>query len=311
MLALRGTAYRRDGAMQPAASDFGKAIELRPEAANVYLARASALFQLEDYLAALADVDAAILRDPNSAEAYTQRGRIDAAQGNADQAIADFTQAIALDPCSLMPTATAVRSRPSAAISTPRSPTSTSPSSVPRTWRQHTSRAPTRWRKGTTRRRRCATWTRRSSSTPTIRWPTSPGAMCGCGRAAPRRRSPISARRSCCGRRWPPPITVAGVLTCWERICARRGRTSAGAPARPEDGSRQEAAGECGSPRPAGRAGRAERPGTHRAKIPRRVELRRQPPEWLRCRPAAAGQKPAGARCGAQGTVAHDHLAPS
>ena len=41
---LRGTAYRRDGAMQPAASDFGKAIELRPEAANVYLARASASF---------------------------------------------------------------------------------------------------------------------------------------------------------------------------------------------------------------------------------------------------------------------------
>ena len=46
----------------------------------------------------MADVDAAILRDLNSAEAYTQRGRIDAAQGNADQAIADFTQAIALDP---------------------------------------------------------------------------------------------------------------------------------------------------------------------------------------------------------------------
>ena len=42
-LAAAGTAYRRAGDMQAAASDYGKAIKLRPEEANVYLARASAL----------------------------------------------------------------------------------------------------------------------------------------------------------------------------------------------------------------------------------------------------------------------------
>ena len=67
--------------MQAAAADYGKAIELRPEAANIYEARASALYQLGDLQAALADADAAIAREPNSADAYNQRGRINAAYG--------------------------------------------------------------------------------------------------------------------------------------------------------------------------------------------------------------------------------------
>ena len=106
--------------MQAAASDYGKAIELRPDAANVYLARASALFQLGDYPAALADVGRR-----HRARAELGR-RLQPARPDRRGAGRRSTRRSPTSPRrsrsipgSPTPTATAARSRPSAAISTP------------------------------------------------------------------------------------------------------------------------------------------------------------------------------------------------
>ncbi len=51
-----------------------------------------------DYESAIADYNEAIRLDPKSAKAYNNRGNAYAAKGNNDRAIADYTEAIRLDP---------------------------------------------------------------------------------------------------------------------------------------------------------------------------------------------------------------------
>ena len=90
------------------------------------------LLQVGDNAAALADVDAAIALDPTSADAYNQRGRIEAASGNLDQAVADFTQAITSSRISPAPTATGPACWSAGAIWTRHRPISRRRSSIAR-----------------------------------------------------------------------------------------------------------------------------------------------------------------------------------
>ena len=78
------------------------------------------LLRKRDYDRAIADFDQAIKLDPNCAVAYHDRGLAYRDKGDNDRAIADFDQAIKLDPKSLRPTPAAGSPRATAANTTAR-----------------------------------------------------------------------------------------------------------------------------------------------------------------------------------------------
>ena len=111
----RGMLWRERGDSDRAIEDFTAAIKLNPlphtdEAyarrgntivakrdVNVYENRALTLLGKSDFDGAIADFDQAIRLDPNSAEAFNGRGAAWRAKGNLDRAVADFSDAIKLD----------------------------------------------------------------------------------------------------------------------------------------------------------------------------------------------------------------------
>jgi len=72
--------------------------ELEAEFALAYFNRGNAKRNLGDFEGAIADYDEAIRLDPDGADAYTSRGLAKANLGNLEGAIADFDEAIRLDP---------------------------------------------------------------------------------------------------------------------------------------------------------------------------------------------------------------------
>jgi tetratricopeptide (TPR) repeat protein len=69
-----------------------------PTDAKAYYDRGLAYYDKKDYDRAIAEYTQAIKLDPNYATAYTNRGCVYGGKGDYDRAIADFTQAIKLDP---------------------------------------------------------------------------------------------------------------------------------------------------------------------------------------------------------------------
>ena len=85
-----------DGAI----ADYTKAILLNPKSSEAYSNRGDAKLFKTDYDGALADGNQAIALDPKSAAAYSVRGQAKSAKSDYDGAIADFDQAISLSPSS-------------------------------------------------------------------------------------------------------------------------------------------------------------------------------------------------------------------
>lgn len=77
-----------------ALSDYGMAINAAPRDVRTYLRRAAFCIEKKKYEWALADINKAFEIVPESAKAYSLRGRVRNAQGDYGSAIADFTQAI-------------------------------------------------------------------------------------------------------------------------------------------------------------------------------------------------------------------------
>ncbi len=75
-------------------SDYGMAINAAPRDVRTYLRRAEFCIEKKKYEWALADINKAFEIVPESAKAYSLRGRVRNAQGDYGSAIADFTQAI-------------------------------------------------------------------------------------------------------------------------------------------------------------------------------------------------------------------------
>ena len=90
----RGMAYRLQGDLQRAISDFNEAVRLKPDAEN-YRERGKTYALKHDFRNALADLTKAIHLD-NSADSYAARGSAYAKQKNWQKALADFTKAIEL-----------------------------------------------------------------------------------------------------------------------------------------------------------------------------------------------------------------------
>jgi Tfp pilus assembly protein PilF len=81
-----------------AIAELDKAIELKPEVANLYLMRGAANRAKQDLDKALVDIDKAISIDANKGDFYTMRGMIYADKGDLDKAIAELGRKIELDP---------------------------------------------------------------------------------------------------------------------------------------------------------------------------------------------------------------------
>lgn len=70
----------------------------KQDRAITYAWRGTACFKKHDYECAIADFDEAIRIDPRSAKAYDRRGSYYSARADYDRAIADYSQAIRIDP---------------------------------------------------------------------------------------------------------------------------------------------------------------------------------------------------------------------
>ena len=81
-----------------AIADYGKAIEIDPENADLYFSRALFKDALADEEGTLADYDKAIELNPEHANAYNNRGATKRALGDYQGALADYNKAIELNP---------------------------------------------------------------------------------------------------------------------------------------------------------------------------------------------------------------------
>ena len=94
----RGVAYYKKGDYDRAIADNAKAIELNPGYAKAYGNRGVAFHTKGDYDRAILDYVKVIELDPDDARAYYNRGVAYYKKGDYNRAIADYTKAIALNP---------------------------------------------------------------------------------------------------------------------------------------------------------------------------------------------------------------------
>jgi len=87
--------YRNEHAK--AIPHYSKAIELKPENASYYVARATALSRIKKFDQAAADFSEAIRLEPTNARAYENRGVLKADQGLWAEAIEDYSKSVELD----------------------------------------------------------------------------------------------------------------------------------------------------------------------------------------------------------------------
>ncbi len=91
-----------DEAWEEAINSFTQAIRLRPNFVKAYIGRGDVYLALKRYPEAIADFGQAIYLQPEKAkEAYYKRGLAHLKQGQNEQALADLQEAIALDPAFL------------------------------------------------------------------------------------------------------------------------------------------------------------------------------------------------------------------
>jgi Tfp pilus assembly protein PilF len=94
----RGLARLGTGEHDRAIADFDASIALDPESARTFNNRGTAWYVKGDRDRALADFDKAIQRDPDYAFAWHNRGEVWKDKGDFNRAIADYGKAIGLDP---------------------------------------------------------------------------------------------------------------------------------------------------------------------------------------------------------------------
>jgi len=93
----RGNLHRQRGNLDAAMADYNEAIRLDPRNATAYNSRAYARLDRQDFAGALADVELAIQLRP-IAQYFDSRGDVNKARGDLKAAMADYTEAIRLEP---------------------------------------------------------------------------------------------------------------------------------------------------------------------------------------------------------------------
>jgi len=94
----RAKARARNGDMNGAIADLGRALELDPKSATAYYERGVAKRDKRDLDGALADFNKAIEIRPTDHDFYNDRGIAKRAKQDYDGAIADYTKSIEIDP---------------------------------------------------------------------------------------------------------------------------------------------------------------------------------------------------------------------
>jgi len=93
----RGVAFKLNGELDRAISDYNQAIKLNGKLASAYNNRGVAYDRKGDYERAIGDYDQALKLKPSS-ESYFNRGNVHLVKSQYDHAIDDFNQAIRLRP---------------------------------------------------------------------------------------------------------------------------------------------------------------------------------------------------------------------
>ncbi len=94
----RGITYKEQGNIQQAISDFTRAIAINPRYTDAYYNRGTIYKDQGNIQQAFSDYTMAVEINPNDAQAHNNRGAIYGKQGNARQAFSDFNKALAIDP---------------------------------------------------------------------------------------------------------------------------------------------------------------------------------------------------------------------
>lgn len=94
----RGAAYMNEEKYNEAIADFTEAIELAPNAAYIYRARADTYRKINSFEKAINDYNKAIVLEPDKAQAYFGRGCAYDGKGDIYKAIRDYTKAVEIDP---------------------------------------------------------------------------------------------------------------------------------------------------------------------------------------------------------------------
>ena len=95
---VRGNAKAALGQYSAAISDYGKVIQLKPDAVNAYYNRGVTKAKLDQHIAAIGDFDKAIQLKPDLAEVYFNRGLAKASLKRYSAAISDYDKTIQLKP---------------------------------------------------------------------------------------------------------------------------------------------------------------------------------------------------------------------
>ena len=93
----RGNAYKKQGNLTQAISDYTNVIRINSKHAKAYYNRGNIYSKQGNLAQAISDYAKAIEINPNYTEAYYNRGNTYVKQGNLTQAIADYTKAIEID----------------------------------------------------------------------------------------------------------------------------------------------------------------------------------------------------------------------
>jgi tetratricopeptide (TPR) repeat protein len=99
----RGDILRNNAQCDLATGDYDHAITLQPDRAATYISRALCLIDTKEPNRARADLDRAIKLDDDKADgltrlAWTIKAQLDSGNGDLDHALADFDEAVRLDP---------------------------------------------------------------------------------------------------------------------------------------------------------------------------------------------------------------------
>ena len=95
---LRGRDHRNADQYGQALADYNAALVIEPESARAFRGRGETYRYLEQFDAALADFGRALALDPGNSWAFSRRGETYRYMGRGDEALADFDRALALDP---------------------------------------------------------------------------------------------------------------------------------------------------------------------------------------------------------------------
>ena len=90
--------FQEQGKLTEAIAEYGKVLELNPQSVEAYANRGGARADMGEYQMALQDYDQALQLNPEDAKLYLTRANLHSDLGESGKAIEDYSQAIRITP---------------------------------------------------------------------------------------------------------------------------------------------------------------------------------------------------------------------